>query len=299
MGNKSSVRLVSFGIVSLFLLGALCSCATVEPPSFNPQPTNEPVNEQGQGNDSDETPSAPTSEDSDTASTRTYTLDEIHNLSASFFIMRGDSFESAESCVVERAPAAEGNYFYPDEGADFGDAIPTLNLAEGDVLVTTSAKTEEEFYRPDSSGYFGDAAWEIYPERLETINGQDIPDDWEKLDDTTQEAFLASALSPLGITLEYGRYSGNRLPVATSPTTLPYGRFVGTQYEESVVDLNIPYYHVYLGFWGDDTDQSMIVCPVEETREGYFVVDTSRLETGTYFFCPSLGGRYVRLDVVR
>lgn len=225
-----------------------------------------------------------------------YTVDEIQGASPDYFIMRGDSFENAESDEVCGTKDTDVVYYYPVEGTEFGYA-PTLDLTAGDVLVTTSGSESKEFYSAEDQGYFGENAWDIVNTyNWETINGIDIPDDWTDLTSDEQGAFLSDALASRGITLDHGY-----VPVSESPTTLTYSEFVGTVYNEYTVELNVPFYRRFVGYWNDQGEETTFECPSVETREGYFIVDTSALESGTYFFKGRSQGYtnyYARINVI-
>ncbi len=292
--NKVCQKAVASSLTVL-LLGLLCACSNSTQLETSSPESTELVGAQEQDSETASVTMGTTSSDETSAaqSPHTYTLEEIQDAPGSYFIMRGNSFESAESCEVEATSEADTAYYYPVEGTEFGYA-PTLDLTEGDILVTTSDSETMTFLSPEGYGYFADDAWKISPHSWETINGVDIPENWNDLDNIEQETFLSEILNPLGITLNQGD-----VPVAALPVTLTYGEFVGTKYTEHTVELNVPFYHRFIGFWGDQGDESIVMCPVNETKEGYFIVDTSALEPGTYLINGSSTGymNYALLNV--
>lgn len=292
--NKTRQKAIASSLTAL-LLGTLCACSDSSHLETSSPESAELVETQEKDSETLSTTMGTTSDDetSTAPSPRTYTLEEIQDASSRYFIMRGESFESAESCEVDATGEADAVYYYPIEGTEFGYA-PTLDLTAGDVLVTTSDSDTMTFLRPEGKGYFAEDAWTISPHNWEMINGVDIPENWNGLDDTDQETFLSETLSPLGITLQ------GDVPVASSPVTLTYSEFIGTKYTERTAELNVPFYRRFVGFWGDQGGESMILCPVTETREGYFIVDTSALESGIYFINGSSIGymNYALLNVV-
>lgn len=292
MGERSFIHHYFLCLLCALSVCLLCACTT-ESQSVQSSSSPEKQEENNAGA-STESGSEEGVSDTTTTSIPTYSLDEIQTLVSDFFIMRGDSFEDAESSEVDAAGNADTIYYYPVEGTEFRYA-PTIDLTAGDVLVTTANSDSVVFYRSEGQGFFARDAWSITPYKWETINGVDIPENWDDLDDAAQAAFLSEALSPLGITLDHGD-----IPVAESPTAITYGEFSGTTYIENTVELNVPFYRRFVGNWGDEGGESTFECPVIKAREGYFIVDTSSLESGTYFFSGRSTGymNYARLNVI-
>ena len=297
--------------VAIVLLGGICACTNPEqPPIETPAPSEESTHAQDdQTTQDDDSATSEGNEASTAPAAPTYTLGELHDLGDDYFIKRGDSFQSAQQCTYEASQTGrtawtlEGMYFSPREG-DERVATPQLSRAAGDSLITTSTKETLVFYRVENSGYFstgstGPSDGEIHPEEWETINGQDIPENWDDMDESAQNEFLTKNFEPLGIDLLTGGGIGDtcRLPTSSAPTTYSYGQFDGTEYVETTVELNVPYLYADLS-----TEQAqaenIISCPVLETREGYFTVDISNLKKGTYFIDGIYSTEYARIDIV-
>ena len=141
-----------------------------------------------------------------------------------------------------------------------------LNLAEGDQLVITSPNDIVEVMSVIGEvGYVYDDGRTIYTGEGVVSNYREI-DGVEVEDDESRSAALASK----GIVYN----EQVRDYVAPSVTSVTGGFFSGTDWETETLRFDQQVLHV------KETPKQEL--PVQETKEGYFIVDTSALEPGAY-----------------
>lgn len=218
------------------------------------------------------------------------TLGQTKDTNGGLWIKRGETYFSVELLPVREEgdyeDEADGNYYgyfsvrpyrsissgsslvtKQDEVVRNVDYAPILKLSEGDQLVTTKSSRDIELNRVlGSEGY-------VYDDGHTIFKGIGKINDYREIDgvevEETEEARLA-CLSERGIV--YKEVINDI--VSPEVTTITGGFFNGTEWTEETIKLDQQILFV------QETPE--IVLSVQETREGYFIVDTSSLEPGAY-----------------
>ena len=153
--------------------------------------------------------------------------------------------------------------------------IVTCNLAEGDQLVTFSAYTDYGFAPVTRKGYVcqgtvriqsGVKLEEVYSVRNSTYKDLSI----DELDGipVTDEESLRSVVESKGATIIGSGFY--QYIYSDSPKTFTAGYYSGTKFIESPVSLDTNYYEF----------GQKVPVPVEKTKDGYFVVDLTSIDSG-------------------
>lgn len=200
-------------------------------------------------------------------------------------VVQDDHFYSTDVLSLDY----EAGTIYALENTAFGDKFarvsgyPILERGNGDLLITTKNTSQYTLRKVSNIQY-------CYPaviKEMYTSGGLYWSDSYMPVEMPGRQGFveingvevdhyedLAQLLQPMGITaspLNEFFFSGKVL-MSDTPAELTMGYYSGTKFCEETIHLD---HSVY-------TLGERFTCPVQRTKYGYFIVDTSSLEPGYY-----------------
>lgn len=157
-----------------------------------------------------------------------------------------------------------------------------LKLSQGDKLITTDTPDAYYYAKVIGQGYMmsqsNENALRMGFSKDSEINGVVIGDCGGEYYER-----VAAILADAGTGI---RYTDDFQWVSPEPTSFTLGTYSGTDFKETTIEIGIPYCVCEQSGDSSYTDR-FTLAELEKTKDGYFIVDTSSLEPGTY-----LVGRY-------
>lgn len=235
--------------------------------------------------------------DEDTSYVPGYSLDEVikktsESYGQKIYIKHGDRFYSPSSDYTRVRDDVGGGAYNCLCSTDSIDTIPMLNLAQGDVLVTFEDEEYYNLYPAWEEGYCCPVDFNYYDNALVGPYGDFMPThfvvphlmkgkgynyvDYTMINGQEFDSYdAASALAgQSGAHLE--NYSMTHCLICSDQiSTVELSGYEGTQYYK--YNFKTDAHRITISH--EKYSESL---PVEKTQNGYFVIDTSLLETGMY-----------------
>lgn len=163
---------------------------------------------------------------------------------------------------------------YPLENSDGQlKQFTQVSPSNGDRIITTINESAG-YYPVFDVGYYGGSSYSVDQES--EINGVTVGE----IDPSSSYAERVSQiLEENGI--EYIKTTNSSIEnlmsgfYSSTETSLTFGHYSGTKWQEETIEINVPCY-VFAGY------HNFIDLPVEKTKDGYFVIDYSSLDSGKY-----------------
>lgn len=195
-------------------------------------------------------------------------------------------YRTVDACALEQSSfmASDHDISVTNQSDDY---LPTLKKNHGDELIVTQSYSEMEVYPVIGDYYCYPAEFisaDFYGLNFRTpyldvpdfdykyiaeLNGVDVTDS----SDEEINAILEDAGCFLLETWPNSWLKNEKFFVSDKPTTLLMGYWEGVSWRETSIDMSG--YKLY-------EFGSCIKLPVEKTKNGYFIIDTSQLSAGTY-----------------
>lgn len=196
------------------------------------------------------------------------------------FILREGYFYPIDTVELKYRAWRSGAYEAIGMTYSSKENIPTVNLGDGDQLVTFKPESDYIFQQVEESRYclpisineyrhglvfsgLGECLPCEYHHHTEEINGMGI---------TCQDDLLSALPDNCFVWRYGGDIFGEDFLAADEPTTLTGGYYNGTQWCE---------YDIHLNAWLLYFPKELSI-PVWKTKSGYFLLDTSALTAGEY-----------------
>lgn len=289
------VAVVFIGIGTAFAAGVFSNPSDFDPGEIGgndgQETPAEPGASDGGNNGSGEHPS---SSDSEISTDGSYTLDEALELGSlrrdsgghQYFVMRGEDFRPFDLSFVSSFFEGSTMIGYPYDLFDFKEGssaenAPTISLEQGDILVSMTGYDygyfctpvlKEGYHSVKPNGSLESTFSSLYT--YDEINGTEIHDSPDEAEEV---------LAQVGID-----YFHHTLCLSDSPTSFTVGYYERSQFKEETIDVSTPYMEVT----DSSADEDWIDLPVEKTKNGYFIVDTSALPSGKYILKSTYQGWY-------
>lgn len=211
-----------------------------------------------------------------------FSLDEVLKNFAytprQLYIVRGDRYIPTLSCRCWSSEVGMGEeyslwpIFEQEEGSvPSSTEAPVLRLSEGESLITTFSKEEYKAYEVLDEGFY-----------LPSDHGRGVLESYDEIEGVALSGSsdvhqaIEDALAPKGIKSIQGSW------VSDERVDITVGRYEGTNFVEQVLTVDAPYCMIVNADDGRNKDYEPVTMPTEKTKEGYFLVDTSELSSGTY-----------------
>lgn len=293
--NARMTQIIALCIAALPAFLSLSACSS----SNSPQPTyssDEISDEQTlEVQESDEEPEAQETEADDTVeSQELIPLDEIGSLDEGVYIEQDGLCSALEDYAIQfgahQLAAVCRDFFgvvnlprddddqYSEytlwslENSETGGIYTPTTLSSSQRLVTTRSCNEAHAYPILENDLYGESHGTDLRKYTE-VNGVEL--------DGTLET-LQSALDGTDILMmcwsetDSGRKASY---VSRQPTSVICGDYEGTQFVETEVSVDTPCFVTWADYADEDKSVSL---PVEKTKDGYFIIDTSELTPGDY-----------------